>query len=76
MKAALLYQVNEDKLVKDIDVGLPSQADEMLVRTVAWSVLVARARTPVGKLLWLSEPDRQPRRYGPSQPRGAYARSA
>ena len=38
MKAALLYHVNEDLVIEDIDVDLPPRRDEVLVRTVACGV--------------------------------------
>jgi S-(hydroxymethyl)glutathione dehydrogenase / alcohol dehydrogenase len=38
MKAALLYQVNEDLVIEDINVDLPLRRDEVLVRTVACGV--------------------------------------
>jgi S-(hydroxymethyl)glutathione dehydrogenase / alcohol dehydrogenase len=38
VKAALLYNINEDLVLEDIDVAMPIRRDEVLVRTVACGV--------------------------------------
>src|ERR1700751_4243803 len=38
MKAALLYHLNEDTVIEDVDLDLPPRRDEVLVRTVACGV--------------------------------------
>jgi S-(hydroxymethyl)glutathione dehydrogenase / alcohol dehydrogenase len=56
MKAALLYHLNEDTVIEDVDLDLPLRRDEVLVRTVACGVCHSDRGVQLGRHAPLDAP--------------------